>query len=84
MPSKKSMRVEQTKTNQNKAPRSAAKTAVGVARRTIGAGEMQAATEATSKAASVLDKAAKRGAIHRNNAARRKGRLAMQLSRLSE
>ncbi len=54
--------------------RSAARTAVKSARAAIVKGDEVAV--AVSAAASALDKAAKRGAIHRNSAARRRGRIA--------
>jgi small subunit ribosomal protein S20 len=40
--------------------------------------------EAVLKAISVLDKAAEKGVIHRNNAARRKGRLMKHLAALGD
>jgi ribosomal protein S20 len=43
---------------------------------------MEAANTANAEAASVLDKAVKKGSLHPNNAARRKSRLATQVSRL--
>ncbi len=55
--------------------RSAARTAVRSAREAIGAGTADSKDQ-IAQAASALDRAAKRGAIHPNNAARRKSRLA--------
>ena len=54
--------------------RSSARTAVRTARIAIAKGEK--AAEAVSAAASALDKAAKRGAIHKNAASRRRSRIA--------
>lgn len=54
--------------------RSSARTAVRRARPAMAGGEESPA--AVSAAASALDKAAKRGAIHRNSASRRKSRMA--------
>ncbi|MFN2519509.1 MAG: 30S ribosomal protein S20 [Candidatus Limnocylindria bacterium] len=54
--------------------RSSARTAVRRARTAIAGGDDS--TASVSAAASALDKAAKRGAIHRNSAARRRSRLA--------
>lgn len=42
----------------------------------VAAGEMDAAREAMQEAISHLDKAAEKGILHKNNAARRKSRLA--------
>jgi len=55
--------------------RSAARTAVRSAREAISSGDAESKTQ-IALAASALDRAAKRGAIHPNNAARRKSRLA--------
>ncbi len=61
--------------------RGAARTAVSQARAAIEANEPQT-KEAILKAISALDKAAEKGVIHRNNAARRKGRLMKKLASL--
>ena len=55
--------------------RSSARTAVKTARAAIEA-KTECATEAVRAAASALDKAVKRGGIHKNAAARKKSRLA--------
>ena len=50
------------------------------ARTLIIAGNLDEAREAVLVATSALDKAAKKGIIHKNNAARRKSRLAQALN----
>jgi len=45
-------------------------------------GRIEEAREAVRQAASVLDKAAEKGIIHKNNAARRKARLMRQLNQI--
>ena len=62
--------------------RSSARTAVRTARVAIEAGADDSATQ-IALAASALDRAAKRGAIHPNNAARRKSRLAKAAAKKS-
>jgi small subunit ribosomal protein S20 len=57
--------------------RSAARTAVKSARAAIGS-RAEGTADAVKSAASALDKAVKRGGIHKNAAARRKSRLAKQ------
>jgi small subunit ribosomal protein S20 len=57
-----------------------ARTAIRKARRLIDEGRFEEAREAVRVAASVLDKAAEKGIIHKNNAARRKSRLMQQLN----
>jgi small subunit ribosomal protein S20 len=45
-------------------------------------GRLEEAREAVQVAASALDKAAEKGIIHKNNAARRKSRLMRQLNEI--
>ena len=77
MPSAKSARVAERKSNKNIPLRSKAKTAVNKARRLIQL-EDETSGEAVQSAVVALDKAAQKGAIHRKNASRRKSRLVKQ------
>jgi len=61
-----------------------ARTFVKRARLAIEAGEKEGAIEATQVAISALDKAAEKGIIHKNNAARRKSRLMKHLAALQK
>jgi small subunit ribosomal protein S20 len=63
----------------NRTFRGAARTAVVQARTAFDAGTPDT-KDAILKAISVLDKAAQRGVLHANNAARRKGRLMKKLA----
>ena len=63
----------------NRARRTAARTAVRQARELIVAGNEDEAQAAVRRAGAVLDRAAHKGVLHANNAARRKSRLAHQL-----
>jgi len=63
----------------NRNVRGAARTAVNQARAAFEANEPET-KEAILKAISALDKAAEKGVIHKNNAARRKGRLMKKLA----
>ena len=63
----------------NRVYRSGARTAVKKARQLIEKGQLEDAREAVHVAVSKLDKAASKGIIHKNNAARRKSRLMEQL-----
>jgi small subunit ribosomal protein S20 len=47
-------------------------------------GNLESAREATVRAVKALDKAAEKGVIHKNNAARRKSRLMKQLAALEQ
>jgi len=77
---RKAIRVHAKKTERNKPARSYARTTVTHARTLIEQKDFEAANAAVREASSALDKAAKKGVIHPNNAARRKSRLAKQLN----
>jgi len=64
----------------NKPMRSLCKSNITKAERLIFLGELEAAREAVAVAISSLDKAAEKGIIHPNNAARRKSRLVKKLN----
>jgi len=64
----------------NRVFRGRARTYVRKARLSIAGGDVQDARQATLEAISALDKAAEKGIIHKNNAARRKSRLMKQLA----
>jgi small subunit ribosomal protein S20 len=66
----------------NRVYRGGARTIVRNARQLIEAGREEEAREAVRRAASALDKAAEKGIIHKNNAARRKSRLMRQLNQI--
>jgi len=66
----------------NRVYRGAARTMVTKARVAIASGVEETAAEATLSAIRALDKAAEKGIIHKNNAARRKSRLMKKLSTL--
>jgi small subunit ribosomal protein S20 len=61
-----------------------ARTYIKYARSAINAGTPEEARSATKEAISALDKAAEKGVIHKNNAARRKGRLMRRLAQMEE
>jgi small subunit ribosomal protein S20 len=67
---------------QNRVYRGAARTFVRKAQQAIEAQDLETAREATVAAVSALDKAAEKGILHRNNAARRKSRLMLSLAAL--
>jgi len=61
-----------------------ARTLVRKARAAIEEGVAVDARQATLDAISALDKAAEKGILHKNNAARRKGRLMRQLAQMEK
>ena len=76
----KQMRVAERRQIRNKPIRSQCKTSITKAEKLIFAGELEAAQKAVVAAISSLDKAAEKGIIHPNNAARRKSRLMQKLN----
>lgn len=77
----KQMRVAERRRQRNKPIRSRAKTEVKKTRLLIAAGDLEAAQAQVLAAIRALDRAAAKGVIHPNNAARRKSRLMRQLHR---
>ena len=77
---KKQMRVSERKRLRNKSIRSLCKTNITKAERFILSGERETSQKAVIAAISSLDKAAGKGVIHPNNAARRKSRLMKKLN----
>jgi small subunit ribosomal protein S20 len=78
---KKALRQGRARTVRNKAQRSSLRTAL---KRLRAATTADAAAVAYTLAARVLDQAARKGLIHKNNAARQKSRLAALVKRLKE
>jgi small subunit ribosomal protein S20 len=76
----KAGRVAQKQAQRNKPINSSVKTAITKARKLILQKDFDAAQEAVKDASVALDRAAQKGVIHRNNAARRKSRLVKQLN----
>jgi small subunit ribosomal protein S20 len=68
----------------NRVYRGEARTFVREARAAILAEELEEARLSTFKAVKALDRAAEKGIIHKNNAARRKSRLMKQLNALEK
>jgi small subunit ribosomal protein S20 len=80
----KRIRSSERKRKINQVYRSRARTFVRKTRAMIVAGDLAEAEVMAQRAASALDKAAQRGVIHENNAARRKSRLMRQLNQAKQ
>ena len=78
--SKKQVRTDARRTQRNKSVRSLCKTKISQAEKLISAGKTDETQKAVLAASSTLDKAASRGNLHPNNAARRKSRLTTKLN----
>ncbi len=77
----KMIRVAARRAARNKPVRTELKTLVKTARTGIAAGDLEQARVDVRDAASALDKAANKGVIHKNAAARRKSRLMKRLAK---
>jgi small subunit ribosomal protein S20 len=78
--SRKALRVSERRREYNKPVKSQVKTYVKKAEQLISSNELESAREAVKRAIAALDKAAQKGVIHPNNAARRKSRLMKKLN----
>ena len=78
--SQKQAKVDEKRRLRNKSIRSLCKTNITKAERLIFLGELESAQRVVMAAVSSLDKAAEKGVIHPNNAARRKSRLMKKLN----
>lgn len=80
MPKSKEARNSENRQMRNRAVRSRAKTFITRAEKLVFTGEMESAQAAVAESISALDRAAEKGIIHPNNAARRKSRLMKKLN----
>ena len=80
----KRVRSSKRKEEINRVHRGRARTADKRARRLIEEGHLEEARKAVKEAQAALDKAAQKGVIHKNKAARRKSRLMEQLNELEQ
>lgn len=81
---KRQVRTDARRTRRNKNLRSRVKTDISKAEHLIAAGKVEEAQKAAAVALSQLDKAAVKGVLHTNNAARRKSRLVAKLNKASK
>lgn len=80
----KRIRSSRRKQQRNRVHRSRARTHVRKTVRHIDAGDLGAAQDSLQEAVRALDRAAQKGVIHKNNAARRKSRLMKRYNRALE
>ena len=80
----KRIRQDEKRRARNRIIRSRTRTFVKNAKQAIAEGDNTEAAKAVQQAISALDKAAQKGVIHRNNAARRKSRLMKRFNALQK
>jgi len=78
--SKKDARRSAVRAQANKSARSAVKTHIVKVRKAVAEGDKEGVAELATTAVSALDRAASKGILHANNAARRKSRLMKRLN----
>jgi small subunit ribosomal protein S20 len=81
LPAEKTARAQERRRQINRITRSSSRTLVKKAERLIGQEDTSATAAAVTNAISALDRAANKGVIHPNNAARRKSRLARKANK---
>lgn len=84
MPAKKAGRQQVKRTRRNRSARTETRTIMGRASRSLASGDAEAAQPAVLAAVRILDRAVRKGLLHKNNAARRKSRMMAKLSRLEQ
>jgi small subunit ribosomal protein S20 len=84
LPAKKAARQQLRRYQRNQSIRRTTRTAFTGARRAIESGDKTVAESAVKHAMSVLDKATKKGILHKNNTSRRKSRLAARFNQMQE
>lgn len=80
---KKRVKVSSVKQMQNKITKSVMRTSIRKVKTAISAGDKQLASELYNRAAASIDKAAKKGVIHKNNAANKKSGLMKQINAIA-
>lgn len=80
---KKRILVNRTKADRNKAIKSGVKTSVKKVTAAIAANDKEAANAALVAATATIDKAAKKGVLHKNTASRKVSRLAQAVNKMA-
>ena len=77
---KKDIRINEERRVRNRGVKSLCRSSINKAEKLIAEGNAEGAKNAVTSAVSILDRAAEKGVIHPNNAARRKSRLMDKLN----
>ena len=84
MPAKKAGRQSIKRYQRNGSVRTATRTAVNKALTSVEGDDVEAAESTVKSAISILDRAVRKGVMHKNSASRRKSRIATKLNRLRD
>jgi small subunit ribosomal protein S20 len=82
LPARKTNRRSVKRHQRNGSVRTATRTAVNKALVSMEGGDVAVAESTVQNAISILDRAVRKGILHKNSAARRKSRIAIKLNRL--
>ena len=82
MPAAKACRQSVKSYRRNGSVRTATRTSISKALRSVEAGDVEAATSSVGDAIKAIDRAVRKGLMHRNAAARRKSRISARLNKL--
>ena len=82
MPAKKASRQSIKRYQRNGSVRTATRTAMNKALASVEGGDAEAAESTVKSAISILDRAVRKGVLHKNSASRRKSRIATKLNQL--
>ena len=82
MPAAKAGRKSVKNARRNGSARTATRTSIAKALRSVQAGNVEVATSSASDAIRAIDRAMRKGLMHRNAAARRKSRISARLNKL--
>ena len=84
MPARKVARQQVTRARRNRSAKTETRTVIGRANRSLDSGDAEGAQPAVMLAVQSLDRAVRKGIIHKNNAARRKSRMMGKLAQLQQ
>jgi small subunit ribosomal protein S20 len=84
LPAKKAGRQQIKNAQRNRSAKTETRTIVARANRSLNAGDTDAAEPAVMLAIRTMDRAVRKGILHKNNAARRKSRMMAKYSRLGQ
>lgn len=84
MPPRKVARQQVMRARRNRSAKTETRTTIGRANRSLDAGDAEAAHPAVMLAVRSLDRAVRKGILHKNNAARRKSRMMGKLAQLQQ
>ena len=84
MPASKAGRQQVQRARRNRSAKTETRTILGRANRSLDSGDAEAAEPAVMLAVRTLDRAVRKGILHKNNAARRKSRMMAKLSSLGQ